>query len=597
MGEAEAAPTSTERIGRYEIVMQIAKGGMATVYLARAEGLGGFDRYVAVKLTAEALRNDPEFSAHLIEEAKLVAHLRHLNVVPVLDVGECERGVFLVMEYVPGDSLAGLLRRARESGTPLPARVGLRILVDALAGLHAAHEHADEEGHPLHLVHRDFSPQNILVGTDGIARLTDFGIAKAASRASNTVAGNIKGKISYVAPEQATGGEVDRRCDLWAAGVIGWELLARKKLHGTSTQALLEIAHTEPPHVSTANPDVSEALDLAIAGVLKLDRNARTPTAAELARELGAAAKAAGLLAETEEVAEVVTRLTASTLAERKATIAQARRQRIASSPDLSVKIGHTPTPTSVRRSLPSLPEVPISSIAALQGERASEPIAILNMPSPEEIAAKPTLAPPPGLGHDVQPFSEEVAFPLGPPQASRFAFLANPRARIALYAGAGLLSVIVLIVTVIAAVGDGNGQTKPSASASASAMVTAPSGGDVTAAPTDTDAPVKAPRPQRHAAVDEGVWPSMLEITADAPIASVRVDGRANDISAPTSKVSIELDPGDEGKDVPVVATASDGRVATGVAKDGAVTLSFANAKVPAPAPPPPVNHWKKRR
>ncbi|HEY8074109.1 MAG TPA: protein kinase, partial [Labilithrix sp.] len=159
-----------QRIGPYEIILPIAKGGMATVFLARSEGLGGFDRYVALKLTAPALRSDPLFAKHLIEEGKLVAHLRHTNVVPVLDVGECDDGVYLVMEYVPGDSLSGLIRTGKASEGTLPLKVSMRVLCDALLGLHAAHEHTDEEGHSLKIVHRDFSPQNILVGTDGVAR-------------------------------------------------------------------------------------------------------------------------------------------------------------------------------------------------------------------------------------------------------------------------------------------------------------------------------------------------------------------------------------------------------------------------------------------
>src|SRR5205823_4830227 len=125
MGDSEEA---LERIGRYEILLPIAKGGMATVYLARSEGHGGFDRYVAVKLTLPHLRDSPEFSAHLLDEAKLVAHIRHTNVVPVLDVGQDVHGVFLVMDYVAGDSLAGLYRLAAEQDTPLPPRVGLRVL-------------------------------------------------------------------------------------------------------------------------------------------------------------------------------------------------------------------------------------------------------------------------------------------------------------------------------------------------------------------------------------------------------------------------------------------------------------------------------------
>src|SRR5580704_13773364 len=189
---------------------------MATVYLARTVGPGGFTTEVALKLTHAHLRENPEFSHDLLEEAKLVARIRHHNVVPVIDVGEDPRGIYLVMEYVEGDSLAGLFKRAG-STRPIPLAIAARFMLDALEGLHAAHELRDEAGQLLGLVHRDFTPHNILIGTDGVARLADFGIAKAATRLGNTRMGMVKGKIAYMPPEQAKGLTLDRRCDVWAA--------------------------------------------------------------------------------------------------------------------------------------------------------------------------------------------------------------------------------------------------------------------------------------------------------------------------------------------------------------------------------------------
>ena len=342
-GDVGEAP---ERVGQYEIVLPIAKGGMATVYLARAEGHGGFDRYVALKLTHPHLRSDPEFSAVLLDEAKLVAHIRHTNVVPVLDVAQDKLGVFLVMDYIAGDTLGGLIKTAASLGTPLPVGVSLRILIDALEGLHAAHEHGDEDGYPLHLVHRDFSPQNILVGTDGVGKLTDFGIAKAASRASSTADGLIKGKMSYVSPEQARGLPLDRRCDLWAAGVIAWEIVCRRKLNPPNDPlSLLSTVKRAPPLIRSVVPDAPEALEKAIASVLKLEPDERPATAQLLARDLAAAARACGMLAETHEVAEHVKRLAGPVLAERKAKLAAARRRRIGSIPDgIATAIG-VPSP------------------------------------------------------------------------------------------------------------------------------------------------------------------------------------------------------------------------------------------------------------
>src|SRR5215472_6678239 len=158
----ESAPQRLpDRIGRYEILLPLASGGMGTVYLARARGVGGFEREVAVKLLHAHLRDAPGSGLELIEEAKLAVRIRHPNVVPMLDVGDDPLGMFLVMDYIEGDTLSGLQRRAAAAGDALPIRISLRVLIDALAGLHAAHELKDEASNPLGLVHRDFSPQNI----------------------------------------------------------------------------------------------------------------------------------------------------------------------------------------------------------------------------------------------------------------------------------------------------------------------------------------------------------------------------------------------------------------------------------------------------
>ncbi len=308
-----------ERVGRYDLLLPIASGGMATVYLARSQGVGGFERLVALKLTHAHLREHEDFSGGLVDEAKLAARIRHPNVVPVLDVGDDPNGVFLVMEYVEGDSLAGLRRRAAAAGEGLPQAVVLSILLDALAGLHSAHELKGGNGERVGLVHRDFSPQNILVGVNGIAWLTDFGVAKAATRLTNTATGLIKGKLSYMSPEQARGEALDRRCDVWAAGVVAWEALAGRSLYKSENDVatLLKIATQEPPRLGTVVPGFSPELDHAVAWALTMDLPQRCPTAADLARSLRKAAPAA----DREEVAEWVTRLTESKLAERHARI------------------------------------------------------------------------------------------------------------------------------------------------------------------------------------------------------------------------------------------------------------------------------------
>ncbi len=252
-----------QKIDRYELVAEIASGGMATVFLARLSGVGGFQRFVAIKRLHPHLAKEDEFVQMFLDEARLAAGIHHPNVVPILEVGANERGYYLVMEYIEGDTLARLLARAASGSAQLPLAIALRIVVDMLAGLHAAHELRDDRGDLSQLVHRDVSPQNILVGVDGISRITDFGVARAATRLSATRAGQLKGKIAYMAPEQAAGETVDRRADVFASGIVLWEVLCARRLFkaendgATLTRVLsgtipspLEFVPTLPPELA-----------------------------------------------------------------------------------------------------------------------------------------------------------------------------------------------------------------------------------------------------------------------------------------------------------------------------------------------------------
>jgi len=171
-------------LGRYQLLHVIATGGMATVYLGRALGKAGFERVVAIKCCHPHLRDDEEFATMFMDEARLAARIHHPHVVSTLDVSEGAY-LYLVMEYIEGDRISGLIKAANKRGERVPIPIALRIMIDVLQGLHAAHEAIDEQGHPLNIVHRDISPHNILVGTDGIARVVDFGIAKAAGRSAH----------------------------------------------------------------------------------------------------------------------------------------------------------------------------------------------------------------------------------------------------------------------------------------------------------------------------------------------------------------------------------------------------------------------------
>ena len=239
---ALADPFSTSlagrRLGRYEVLARLASGGMAAVYVARAQGVAGFERLVAIKVLHPHLAHEQEFITMFLDEARLAARIRHPNVVPTIDISDTQdAGYYLVMEYIEGDHLGALLQQAYEAGTRLPPPVALRIIVDALAGLAAAHDADRRERAPLNLVHRDVSPHNVMVGTDGVARITDFGVAKAEVRLSTTREGQFKGKLAYMAPEHASTGEADQRSDLFSMGIILWECLTGARLFRAENQA------------------------------------------------------------------------------------------------------------------------------------------------------------------------------------------------------------------------------------------------------------------------------------------------------------------------------------------------------------------------
>ena len=271
------------RLGRYEVLAQLASGGMATVYAARAQGVAGFERLVAIKVLHPHLAHDDEFISMFLDEARLAARIRHPNVVPTLDISDSQGdGYFLVMEYIEGDHFGSLLREAARAGKNLPPGVALRVVVDALEGLGAAHMLAGADGKALGIVHRDISPHNILVGSDGIARITDFGVAKAEVRLSSTRDGQFKGKLAYMAPEQASTGFADQRSDLFGMGVVLWESLVGRRLFKAENngELLNRLLYADIPAPSEYVPELAP-LDGVLAKALERDAAARFQTAAE----------------------------------------------------------------------------------------------------------------------------------------------------------------------------------------------------------------------------------------------------------------------------------------------------------------------------
>jgi serine/threonine-protein kinase len=280
-----SAPAAARTLGRYALFDAIASGGMATVHIARLIGPVGFARIVAIKRLHAPLATDPEFRSMFVDEARLAARIKHPNVVPTLDVVAEDGELFLVMEYVAGEALSRLLHGGPDRRDPVPSSIASAIMSGVLHGLHAAHEAKNERGESIRLVHRDVSPQNILVGADGISRVLDFGVAKAIGRLQTTRDGRIKGKIGYMAPEQMRGRGASRQSDVYAAAVVLWEMLTGRRLFAGSDDAdVIEqvlVGLVDPP--SKYAPGVSEALDELVMRGLDLAPDRRFATAREMA--------------------------------------------------------------------------------------------------------------------------------------------------------------------------------------------------------------------------------------------------------------------------------------------------------------------------
>lgn len=351
-GSRDGALAPGERLGRYEIIGLLARGGMGAVYLARSAGAGGFSRLFAVKVMHAHLADEAEFVNMLVDEARVASRIHHPNAVAILDLAESPQGYYLVMDYVEGATLTQV-RTSKLLTDELKTRIGLRMLLDALSGLHAAHELCDDDGVSLRIVHRDVSPHNILVGSDGVGRITDFGIALATARIASSRPGMIKGKPQYMAPEQVLATAVDRRADVFCAGIILWEFLSRGRLFRGDTEAATMMMVCNAPIVapSTVLP-LPKGFDEVCLRALERDPEKRYPTARAFAEALEAVVDAAGWSISTHEVSERVTAAFADDIARRKALVRDRGR------------VAHEPVKEPVSaRSAPFEPRPPTDSI------------------------------------------------------------------------------------------------------------------------------------------------------------------------------------------------------------------------------------------
>ncbi len=281
-------PRGSSFLDRYSLIRQLGAGGMAEIFLARQHGPAGFDRRVALKRILPNLARDPSFVAMFLAEARMAARLSHQNIVQIHELIEAEGHYCIVMEYVDGRDLSGLLRAAREAGQQISVDVALRIAASVCAALDAAHTARDELGRSLAVVHRDVSPHNVLVGNDGSIKLTDFGIAHAAGQLEKTLPGVIKGKVSYLAPETLAGADADPRTDIFAAGVLLYECLAgyqpfKRQTDYQTYQAIQD--HLLPP-ITVARPDAPPEVDEILARATAKDRERRYPGAGDMLRDV-----------------------------------------------------------------------------------------------------------------------------------------------------------------------------------------------------------------------------------------------------------------------------------------------------------------------
>jgi eukaryotic-like serine/threonine-protein kinase len=309
------------RIGRYLLFDSFAKGGMASVHFGRVLGPVGFSRVVAIKRHHEQFAKTPEFVSMIIDEARLAGRIRHPNVVPVIDVVQLPDELLLVMEYVSGVSLARLIHATSDHGQSIPLGVAVTIACDVLSGLHAAHTAKNDRGESMGIVHRDVSPQNVLIGSAGIARVTDFGIAHAAERMAVTRTHEIKGKLEYMAKEQIRRERVDRRADLYAVGIVLWEMMTgRRPFADDDQKALLARVYSgDFAAPSSLRPEVPEALDAVTLAALSPESTERPDNAHAMAQALARAHPPASHI----EVGEWVSAVAANELASRERRVAE----------------------------------------------------------------------------------------------------------------------------------------------------------------------------------------------------------------------------------------------------------------------------------
>ncbi|MCB9611587.1 MAG: serine/threonine protein kinase [Sandaracinus sp.] len=412
----EVAPEARERqdvagrvFGPYVLIRELATGGMGAVYLAREEREGGITRHVALKKIHDHLAKDTAFVTMFLDEARIASRIHHPHVCTVFEYGKVEGTYFIAMEYIRGLPMSELLHElGKESPESSPERLslGVRLLIQACEGLHAAHELRDERGQSLQVVHRDVSPHNLFLSLDGTLRVLDFGIARAADRLAETTHGRVKGKFAYMAPEQALGKEVDRRSDVFALGVVLWELLTLQRLfkRDAPAETILALVNQPVAPPSSIAPDVPPELDGIALKALARDPAERYATARDLARALERTLRSGTAAADVADWLERLFPEGAST--ERHGDEAEMSGLQVPSRvlARLAETEAELPKPGATRRLLVAagVLALAIAAFGAYQMLRAEEPQVLapvaLPLPDPEPLPAppsEPVVAPP----------------------------------------------------------------------------------------------------------------------------------------------------------------------------------------------------------
>jgi len=505
------------RLDRYELLCPIADGGMAQVWVARLQGKHGFEKLVAIKSILPKFASDPQFQKMFLDEARIASGIEHTNVAQIFDLGDEHGVLYLAMEWVDGDALNKLHRALDKKGEPFPPGVLCRILADACGGLHAAHELRGKNGKPLGVVHRDVSPQNILVSARGVAKLIDFGIAKARERgAGETNTGELKGKVNYMAPEQALGAAIDRRADVWAMGAILYHLLSGKPpFEGPNQLATLHALAS-----GKSAPPLSGSVPAVVAAVVKRalthDREGRYATAAELQAAIEAAMVSAQIATTTADVAAFVEKHIADRAVNRRDAI------------DMALAAAEERARMQELLKPPN-PDSSISNVAGFRlgrghVERQSVRTLALRPVSPEE-----RLPPPPSVPTQATLGMAAVESSIGT--------LPMRNHRNAVIAAVGVVGVVLGVAATIALRG-GSGAASPASGAAAGSIANAvpttapppPSSSPSADPPLETSSPSASPSAAASSG-DPTARPTPATRAASAP-------PRATTVATPTRKI-----------------------------------------------------------